>query len=155
MTDIVVIASVNFVAQNDTNMVDPSEASRTFTDEEITARAHGSKIKLVSEQMQCLTIWLVKACILLMYHRLTYVVQKPYYFSSFPIPSGTFFANRPYLGSMSLSQNRAVKGVAIYVGASFMVMEILYLGVWCRPFTEYWAVPPENSESYSPADTFS
>ena len=27
-----------------------------------------------------------------------------------------------------------------------VVMEILYLGVWCRPFTEYWAVPPKTSQ---------
>lgn len=25
-------------------------------------------------------------------------------------------------------------------------MEILYLGVWCRPFSQYWAVPPSNSQ---------
>jgi hypothetical protein len=42
---------------------------------------------LVVEQMQCLTIWMVKACILIMYHRLT----------------------------MSLRQNLAVKIVAGYV----------------------------------------
>ena len=45
---------------------------------------------------------------------------------------------------MSLGQNLAVKIVAGYVVASFIVMEILYLGVWCRPFSEYWAVPPDN-----------
>lgn len=48
---------------------------------------------------------------------------------------------------MSLSQNRAVKIVAAYVILGFVAMEILYLGVWCRPFTEYWAVPPDNGES--------
>lgn len=42
---------------------------------------------LVVEQMQCITIWLVKTCILIMYHRLT----------------------------MSLRQNLAVKIVAGYV----------------------------------------
>jgi hypothetical protein len=48
---------------------------------------------------------------------------------------------------MSLSQNLAVKFVAAYTAAGFVIMEILYLGVWCRPFTQYWAVPPENSMS--------
>jgi hypothetical protein len=47
---------------------------------------------------------------------------------------------------MSLSQNLAVKFVAAYVTVGFVVMEILYLGVWCRPFNQYWAVPPENTQ---------
>lgn len=25
-------------------------------------------------------------------------------------------------------------------------MEVLYFAVWCRPFTQYWAVPPNSSE---------
>jgi hypothetical protein len=25
-------------------------------------------------------------------------------------------------------------------------MEILYLGVWCRPFNQYWAVPTNNTQ---------
>lgn len=45
---------------------------------------------------------------------------------------------------MSLKQNIAVKAVAIYVAVGFVAMEVLYLGVWCRPFDQYWAVPPEN-----------
>jgi hypothetical protein len=66
---------------------------------------------------------------------------------------------------MSLKQNLAVKILAGYVALSFVVMEILCrwnwhgamsqavfpanwltdLGVWCRPFSQYWAVPPDNS----------
>ena len=67
---------------------------------------------------------------------------------------------------MSLRQNLAVKILAGYVAVSFVVMEILCkiesrhgvtsqtvfptnwstdLGVWCRPFSQYWAVPPDNS----------
>ena len=48
---------------------------------------------------------------------------------------------------MSLKQNVAVKIVAAYVLVGFVLMEILYLGVWCRPFSQYWAVPPDNSTS--------
>lgn len=46
--------------------------------------------------------------------------------------------------SMNLKQRVAVKAVAIYAVVGFVVMEILYLGVWCRPFNQYWAVPPDN-----------
>lgn len=27
-----------------------------------------------------------------------------------------------------------------------IVMEILYLGVWCRPFTNYWALPTPSTQ---------
>lgn len=37
-----------------------------------------------------------------------------------------------------------LKIVAAYVAFSFVFMEVFYLGVWCRPFSEYWAVPPGN-----------
>jgi hypothetical protein len=36
-----------------------------------------------------------------------------------------------------------VKFVAWYVGASFVIMEILWF-VWCRPFHFYWKVPAPN-----------
>jgi hypothetical protein len=45
-----------------------------------------------------------------------------------------------------LPQHKVVLVVAGYVAISFVVMEILYLGVWCRPFTEYWAVPPKTTQ---------
>ena len=48
---------------------------------------------------------------------------------------------------MSLKQNIAVKAVAVYVADGFVLMEVLYLGVWCRPFNQYWAVPPNNRTS--------
>lgn len=48
---------------------------------------------------------------------------------------------------MSLKQNLAVKIVALYTIVGLVVMEILYFGVWCRPFSQYWAVPPKNCTS--------
>ena len=51
---------------------------------------------------------------------------------------------------MSLRQNLAVKFVAVYAALGFVLMEILYLGVWCRPFTQYWAVPPDNGKNQCP-----
>lgn len=44
----------------------------------------------------------------------------------------------------NLTYNRAVKAVGVYVIVGFVVMEILYFGVWCRPFNQYWAVPTDN-----------
>ncbi|KAK2601785.1 hypothetical protein QQS21_004669 [Conoideocrella luteorostrata] len=47
---------------------------------------------------------------------------------------------------MSLKSNLVVKIVAGYVTFGFVIMEILYLGVWCRPFNQYWAVPPNSTQ---------
>lgn len=46
-----------------------------------------------------------------------------------------------------MGQNRAVKLLAVYIALGFVVMEVLYLAVWCRPFHMYWAVPSPNCMS--------
>ncbi|KAJ9155075.1 Decarboxylase [Pleurostoma richardsiae] len=114
-TDTVLMVSINIVATTSSNLIDPNDPT-PLTPENIKERVFGSKMVLVVEQMQILTTWSVKCCLLIMYNRLT----------------------------MSLRHNLAVKIVAGYVAVGFVVMEILYLGVWCRPFSEYWAVPPDN-----------
>jgi hypothetical protein len=109
------MVTINIISHTSSNLIDPTELV-DLTPANIEERVYGSKMVLVSEQMQLITIWAVKGCLLLMYYRLT----------------------------MSLRQNLAVKIVAGYVAVSFVLMEILYLGVWCRPFSQYWAVPPDN-----------
>ncbi|KAG5996512.1 hypothetical protein E4U54_002549 [Claviceps lovelessii] len=47
---------------------------------------------------------------------------------------------------MTLKSNVVVKFVAGYVALGFVLMEILYLGVWCRPFAQYWTVPPISTQ---------
>ncbi|KAH7029264.1 uncharacterized protein B0I36DRAFT_411099 [Microdochium trichocladiopsis] len=115
IADTVLIATMNIVADTSSNLIDPNDTT-PLDAENIALREFGSKMVLVVEQMQCITIWLVKACLLLMYSHLT----------------------------MNLKQRVAVKIVAGYAAAGFVIMEILYLGVWCRPFNQYWAVPPDN-----------
>ena len=109
------MVGMNIVSHTSSNLIDPNDHTE-LTPDNIKDRVFGSKMVLVVEQMQLLTIWTMKACLLIMYNRLT----------------------------MSLRQNLAVKIVAGYVAVGFIVMEILYLGVWCRPFNQYWAVPPKN-----------
>jgi hypothetical protein len=55
------------------NLIDPNnpEDNVAFTPENIQERIRGSKAIFVVEQMQCCTIWIIKACILLMYYRIT------------------------------------------------------------------------------------
>ncbi|KAJ4168928.1 hypothetical protein NW754_010859 [Fusarium falciforme] len=113
--DAVLIACMNIVSHTSSNLIDPTQAV-DLTPDEIDKRRLGSKLILVVEQLQCTVTWLVKCCLLLMYNRLT----------------------------TNLTYNRAVKAVAVYVIVGFVVMEILYFGVWCRPFNQYWAVPTDN-----------
>ncbi|KAI1429077.1 hypothetical protein F5Y12DRAFT_590650 [Xylaria sp. FL1777] len=115
-TDAVLLISMNILATKKSNLIDPDHPP-TLTPQDIEERVYGSKLVLVTEQMQIVTIWLVKACLLIIYSRLIR-------FSKFHI--------------------LFVKLVACYVALGFVVMEVLYFGVWCRPFSQYWAVPPKS-----------
>lgn len=114
----VVMATMHVIVKTSSNLIAPGEDVSKFTQQDIDSRILGSKLVLVTEQMQLATIWLVKACLLLMYSRMTSL----------------------------LPQHKIVLAVAAYVALGFVVMEILYLGVWCRPFSQYWAVPPNSTQ---------
>jgi hypothetical protein len=53
---------------------------------------------------------------------------------------------------LNLSANLAVRILAGYIAGSFVVMEILYFAVWCRPFHNYWAVPTPNIQCSAATD---
>lgn len=66
------MVGMSIISQTSSNLIDPNE--KVILDAaEIARREYGSKWVLVVEQMQIMTIWLMKACLLLMYNRLTYV----------------------------------------------------------------------------------
>ncbi|KAH9878230.1 hypothetical protein J1614_003447 [Plenodomus biglobosus] len=92
----------------------------TLTPEELIRRRYGSKLVIVVEQMQILVIWACKACLLIMYHRLTRTAHR--------------------------NENIAIKLLSAYVALGFVVIEVLYFGAWCRPFREYYAVPTRSSQ---------
>ncbi|KAH7345831.1 hypothetical protein BKA66DRAFT_564052 [Pyrenochaeta sp. MPI-SDFR-AT-0127] len=117
-TDTVVMSVMHIIVNTSSNLIAPGEDVSKFAQEEIDLRVYGSKLVLVVEQMQIVTVWLIKSCFLLMYNRMT----------------------------LLLPQHKIVTGAAIYVALGFVVMEILYLGVWCRPFSQYWAVPPNSTQ---------
>lgn len=106
---------MNIVAHLDTNLMLPTDIP-TLTPASIASRVHGSKLVLVVEQSMIMTQWGCKICLLLLYNKLTF----------------------------GLKQQLAVKIVGGYVVVNLIVMEILYFGVWCRPFDQYWAVPTDN-----------
>jgi hypothetical protein len=70
VTDTVLMLGMNIVATTSSNLLPPG-VDPNFTPEEIRERTYGSKMVVVVEQMQIITIWTVKACLLIMYGRLT------------------------------------------------------------------------------------
>jgi hypothetical protein len=61
---------------------------------------------------------------------------------SIPTPSiSSPLINRPRSG---LSQHRIVKVIGGICAFSFLLIEILFFAVWCRPFSAYWSVPPKS-----------
>lgn len=109
---------MNIVAHVDTNLMLPADVAN-LTPESIKRRTYGSKLVLVVEQSMISTTWGCKVCLLLIYYKLT---------------SG-------------LQQQLAVKILGGYVVLTWIVMESLYFGYWCRPFYNYWAVPTPNGKS--------
>ncbi|KAF2154674.1 hypothetical protein K461DRAFT_311096 [Myriangium duriaei CBS 260.36] len=110
------IVFLNIVAKTPTNLFPPGTVVANFTKQDYAERIYGSKITVLVEQSQILTIWIVKACLLIMYLRIT----------------------------QGRSERKYMKALACYVAFGFVLMEVLYLGVWCRPFTNMWAVPTPN-----------
>ena len=106
----ILIATINIVGNTSSNLIPPGYDVENMTQADIDERTLGSKLILVVENCQILVIWGTKACLLIMYLRFTTLRRE----------------------------NFAIKAVAAYVAISWIVMEILYLGVWCRPFHNYW-----------------
>ena len=67
----VLIAAINIVESTSSNLLPPGYDVEHMTQADITERTLGSKLVLVVEQMQLVTIWLIKACLLIMYKRMT------------------------------------------------------------------------------------
>lgn len=127
------IVCLNIIAQGGGSNLFPPEQFSTFTQQEIQERIKGSKIVVVSEQvseamrgmarwltyLQCMlnVIWTLKACMLLMFARMT---------------SGT-------------THIKWIKLVAIYVAVGWVVVQIAFFTT-CMPFSGYWAVPVSNPQ---------
>ncbi|KAL3471449.1 hypothetical protein BJX99DRAFT_24649 [Aspergillus californicus] len=107
------------------NQVASGGGSNLMTDEDIknltpaikAERIKGSKWVFVSEHAFILAIWAMKACMLIIYSRIT----------------------------EGLPQRKWVNYLAIYVAIGFVVAE-LSLFLICRPLPNYWAVPTPNPQ---------
>ncbi|RAL14367.1 uncharacterized protein BO97DRAFT_284037 [Aspergillus homomorphus CBS 101889] len=103
------------VAHHGTNEI-PMDQVDSVDPATIPDRIVGSKMVIVVEQMWLGAIWGCKACLLLLYSTMT----------------------------KGLSQHKWVKGISIFCAISFVVIEILFFGGWCHPFSAYWSVPPKS-----------
>ncbi|OKL62140.1 hypothetical protein UA08_02992 [Talaromyces atroroseus] len=80
----------------------------------IADRVLGSKWVIITEQMWLATVWGCKACLMLLYNNMT--------------------------TGLSL-HHRLVQVIGIFTAASYLLIEICFFAVWCRPFHDYWAIP--------------
>jgi len=106
------IVSLNVISQGGGSNLYPPEMEGTFTPAQIADRIFGSKIVVVSEQAMLNVIYCLKACMLVMYTRLT----------------------------LGLNTQKWVRVLAVYVGLGWLGTEIAFFTA-CRPFTGYWAMP--------------
>lgn len=67
---------MQLITNTSSNLIPPGDDVSQYSQAEIKGRVFGSKLVLVSEQMQIITIWLTKACLLTMYHRMTNVLPQ-------------------------------------------------------------------------------
>ncbi|KAI9668572.1 MAG: hypothetical protein M1831_001011 [Alyxoria varia] len=101
-----------------TNLFPPEELEDILKDPaEVESRIYGSKIVIALEICMICVLWGTKTCLCFAYYRL----------------------------SFNLKEQPFVKAIAVYVAIGFVTIEVCYFAVWCRPFPQYWAVPP-NSE---------
>lgn len=112
------MVTINIVRHTNSNLFPPGYDVNHLSQADIRERRYGSKLILVVEECQICNIWLCKACLLIMYLRLT-ALRK---------------------------ENLAIKVLSGYVAFAFVWMQVFYLGVWCRPFSNYWAVPTPNTQ---------
>lgn len=114
------IVCANKYVKAGSNLLPPGHSTAELGWDEIQQRRYGSKMVIAVEQTTIAVIWYCKACLLIMYYRITRLALP--------------------------NENLAIKLLSAYVALGFVVIEVLYFAAWCRPISEYWAVPTTNSQ---------
>jgi hypothetical protein len=110
---------IQISARYATNLMDPRDYDDVLADpKQVSDRIYGSKIVIGLEQCMLVSTWGVKTCMLMLYWRIT----------------------------QNLKSNFYIKILSIYVAIGFVVIMITYYAVYCRPFSQYWAMPVENMQ---------
>ncbi|KAL4787520.1 hypothetical protein BJX76DRAFT_318795 [Aspergillus varians] len=113
----ILCVALNEVASGGGSNLMTQEDIDNLTPEIHAERVRGSKWVFVSEHAFVLAIWAMKACMLIIYSRIT----------------------------EGLPQRKWVNYLAIYISLGFVAVE-LSLFLLCRPLSNYWAVPTPNSQ---------
>jgi hypothetical protein len=103
----------------DTNLLLAGESVSDLSPAEIANRVTGSKFVFILTQFTEATRWSIKGCLLLLYSRITV---------GFPL------------------QHLLVKILAGYCVIAYLTTTVTMLAVWCRPISQYWAVPVTNEQ---------
>ncbi|CZR58072.1 uncharacterized protein PAC_07962 [Phialocephala subalpina] len=111
------VVCLNVISSGGGSNLYPPEDYVTFTPLDIQERIKGSKIVIVSEQAMLNVIYVIKACMLIMYSRLT----------------------------LGLQVQKMVFYLAIYVAVGWAATEIAFFTA-CTPFSGYYAMPPPNPQ---------
>ncbi|CAG8888276.1 unnamed protein product [Penicillium egyptiacum] len=110
---------IQISARYATNLMDPKDYDQVLADpKQVSDRIYGSKIVIGLEQCMLVSTWGVKACMLMLYWRIT----------------------------QNLKSNFYIKILSVYVAIGFVVIMVTYYTVYCRPFSQYWAMPVDNMQ---------
>ncbi|KAK0634541.1 hypothetical protein B0T17DRAFT_611535 [Bombardia bombarda] len=85
----------------------------SWTPERLYQAKLANKMLIALEEFWLTTLWLLKACLLILYTRMT----------------------------QGLRQSIVIKAISIYCLLGYVLIQILLLSVWCRPITGLWALP--------------
>jgi hypothetical protein len=110
---------IQISARYATNLMDPDDYEEVLADpQQVSDRIYGSKIVIGLEQCMLVSTWGVKTCMLILYWRITQNLRSNFY----------------------------IKILCVYVALGFIVIMVTYYGVYCRPFSQYWAMPVQNMQ---------
>ncbi|PHH71804.1 hypothetical protein CDD82_6331 [Ophiocordyceps australis] len=110
-----VVVSINEVAKSGSNYMPPEEAAALSPDG-VHKAVYGSIMTFVLEIFTLTGTWTVKACLLILYARLT--------------------------SNTMTRQHTLVKIAAVYCALTYTIVTFMFVFYWCSPnTTEYWAVP--------------
>ncbi|KAJ5384767.1 hypothetical protein N7517_002678 [Penicillium concentricum] len=110
---------IQISARYATNLMDPKDYDKVLADpKQVSDRVYGSKIVIGLEQCMLVSTWGVKTCMLMLYWRIT----------------------------QNLKSNLYIKILSVYVAIGFVVIMVTYYAVYCRPFSQYWAMPVDNMQ---------
>ncbi|KAJ5887454.1 hypothetical protein N7495_007495 [Penicillium taxi] len=111
-----VVTNIKIAQVGGSSLYEPGQYE-SFSADEIKQRVLGSKIEFASENCNLCAVYCLKACMLLVYFRMT----------------------------TNLKQHLAVQCCAVYTSIGWLA-SVLTLFLNCHPLTAYWVLPPPQRE---------